>query len=296
MNKIKIILSLISINILIVLLISKVNAEFFPAPHWNNLMDAAFGDNAPNGAMTLNISMYDGVNFDRSRGNATNGWSLDATRSAGGIITPADNFTNPTTAQTTSGLNGSFDETNWDRQKSFATDSDSISTVDVTTSGIIGQVSYNYGFNTATYDRIRSGGNGSDIVATATLGALRSQKFNFIFNETTWDKPISGLITGQPLVDNSSNGISNVTTNTTTVVKGTAGYVSRLNVNVVGTGSTVSLYDVASGSCTGTPGSGFITTLDTTTLTLRKFNETFVNGICAVTAGAAAADISVLYR
>lgn len=48
--------------------------------------------------------------------------------------------------------------------------------------------SFNYGFNGATWDRIRSGGINADNIAAAALGAIASQGFNFGFDGATWDR------------------------------------------------------------------------------------------------------------
>jgi hypothetical protein len=83
---------------------------------------------------------------------------------------------------------------------------------------------------------------------------------------------------------------TNITTATTTAVKATAGILRRI---VVGTGvasATVKLFNVASASCSGTPGSGAagVITLPSTLanpFTL-EFNQTYSAGICVVTSGA----------
>lgn len=47
---------------------------------WNNLKDAAFGDNATNGIGAFGLYLFDGTNFDRSRGDIDNGLDVDVTR------------------------------------------------------------------------------------------------------------------------------------------------------------------------------------------------------------------------
>jgi hypothetical protein len=83
---------------------------------------------------------------------------------------------------------------------------------------------------------------------------------------------------------------TNITTAATTAVKGTAGVLRRV---VVGTGvasATIKLFNVAAGSCTGTPGSGAagVFTLPSTlnNPVSLELNQTFSNGICVVTSGA----------
>ena len=91
------------------------------------------------------------------------------------------------------------------------------------------------------------------------------------------------------LVLGGSSGI-NITAAATTTVKGTAGILRRV---VVGTGvasATVKLFNVAAGSCSGTPGSGasgVITLPSTLTNPFSlELNQTFSAGICVVTSGA----------
>ncbi len=89
---------------------------------WNNLKDAAFGDNAINGIGAFGLYLFDGTNFDRARGDIANGLDVDVTRVSGtvttttsGTITPADNLTNPTNTINSNTLNSEFDGTTWDR-------------------------------------------------------------------------------------------------------------------------------------------------------------------------------------
>lgn len=106
---------------------------------------------------------------------------------------------------------------------------------------------------------------------------------------TTWQ---IGSFPGQPLIDTTTVSASNITTNASTVVKATAGKFGRVNVNVVGTTSTLALYNDASAPCD----TNYVLTLSTAALGQVELNHTFSSGICALTAGAAAADITILYR
>ena len=83
---------------------------------------------------------------------------------------------------------------------------------------------------------------------------------------------------------------ANITTATTTAVKGTAGVLRRV---VIGTGvasATVKLFNVAAGSCSGTPGSGAsgVITVPSTlgNAVSLEINQTFSAGICVVTSAA----------
>jgi hypothetical protein len=83
---------------------------------------------------------------------------------------------------------------------------------------------------------------------------------------------------------------TNITTATTTTVKGSAGVLRRLMIGTGVASATVKLFNVASGSCSGTPGSG-ATGIITLPSTLGnpfslELNQTFSAGICVVTSGA----------
>lgn len=82
---------------------------------WNNVRDASAGDNITNGILDQALMLFDGTNFDRARGDITNGLDVDVTRLPGGGQTPADAFANPTTFLGTWSLSGVFNGTTWDR-------------------------------------------------------------------------------------------------------------------------------------------------------------------------------------
>lgn len=92
---------------------------------WNNVRDAAVGDNITNGILATSVYMFNGTAFDRVRGDTTNGLDVDVTRMPGGAQTPADGFANPSTFQGTWSLNGAFNGTTWDRIRTAAGDSNS---------------------------------------------------------------------------------------------------------------------------------------------------------------------------
>lgn len=83
---------------------------------------------------------------------------------------------------------------------------------------------------------------------------------------------------------------TNITTNTTTTVKTGPGALFGISVNTVGTTSTAAIYDNTAGSGT------LIGTIDTLTRGTVIFNAKFSIGLTVVTAGAAAANITVLVR
>ena len=93
---------------------------------------------------------------------------------------------------------------------------------------------------------------------------------------------------GRPVLAGSSG--TNITAAATTTVKATTGILRRI---VVGTGvasATIKLFNVASASCSGTPGSGAagVVTLPSTLAGpfSLEFNQVFSAGICVVTSGA----------
>lgn len=50
------------------------------AGKWKDLQDAATGDNLTVGILAAGLMLFDGTNFDRARGDATNGLDVDVTR------------------------------------------------------------------------------------------------------------------------------------------------------------------------------------------------------------------------
>ena len=127
-------------------------------------------------------------------------------------------------------------------------------------------------------------GNPASVTATGTDGT----NLHALLTDTSGRQVLAG-----------SSG-ANITTATTTVVSGTTLYV-RSAVNAahcrhprhrdwVVASATVKLFNVASGSCSGTPGSGAagVITLPSTLSNpvSLELNETFSAGICVVTSGA----------
>lgn len=108
-------------------------------------------------------------------------------------------------------------------------------------------------------------------------------------------RAISTDTSGRPVLAGSSG--SNITTATTTMVKATAGILRRIVVETGVASATVKLFNVASASCSGTPGSGAagVITLPSTLTNpfALEFNQTFSAGICVVTSGAT--NIAVIF-
>lgn len=87
---------------------------------WNNVKDAATGDNLTTGVPVSGLYAFDGTNWDRIRGSIANGLLVDVSRVTGtvtisGNTTPADGFANPTNAVTSFGLMGMWNGASWDR-------------------------------------------------------------------------------------------------------------------------------------------------------------------------------------
>ena len=119
----------------------------------------------------------------------------------------------------------------------------------------------------------------------------------YIWNGSSFDKIYEGINIGQALSDNSSNVSTIITTNTTTVVKGTGGILNTVVTSTAGTAWTAAFYNIGSTGCTGTPGSGYQFTLLITALGVTPtLNHTFPLGICVVTAGTTPGAFSVLSR
>lgn len=78
------------------------------------------GDDIVKGTMTVSPMVYDGTNWDKMRGDTTNGIDVDVTRISGSVITvgnntPADAYVNPTDALDSNTLVSEFNGTTWDR-------------------------------------------------------------------------------------------------------------------------------------------------------------------------------------
>jgi hypothetical protein len=125
---------------------------------------------------------------------------------------------------------------------------------------------------------------------TASLRASASRPV-ILINAGSDGTNIHSLLTDTSgrLVLAGSSG-TNITTATTTTVKGSAGVLRRLMIGTAVASATVKLFNVASGSCSGTPGSGAsgVITLPSTVANpvSLELNQTFSAGICVVTSGA----------
>ena len=78
---------------------------------WNSVIDAAKGDAQSTGIMGVSPYVFNGLTFDRVRGTSGS-MNVDAV----GSVTPADAYTNPTTAIQVWSLSGLFNGTTWNKQ------------------------------------------------------------------------------------------------------------------------------------------------------------------------------------
>lgn len=177
-----------------------------------------------------------------------------------GNVTPADGYANPTTAVQAYSLGGIFNGTTWDRARTASSASATTGT-GLRGAGILGQ------YNT--------------VAPTFTNG-----QFGMIQIDAT------GIMQTNEAVFSAAN----ITTATTTTVKGTGpGWLKRVIVGVAGAGSTFAVYNIASAGCTGTPASGLQGTYDSSAIRVVDFDLRLSLGICVVTT-ATAPNLTVIYK
>lgn len=87
---------------------------------------------------------------------------------------------------------------------------------------------------------------------------------------------------------------SNLTTSASSLLKATPGLVRRINVNTIGTTSTAKLYD--NSSCAAGVTMVPIASASTVAVGPHEYDVKTSTGICVVTAGGAAADLTVVWR
>lgn len=193
---------------------------------WNNVKDASAGDNLTGGVLASQLYFYDGTNFDRARGDTTNGLDVDVTRMPGSSQTPSDAFANPTTFQGDWSLVGIFNGTTWDRMRSST--ADALAATGLLASGTMA-------YNGTTWDRVRSAT--ADALAATGLQAAG----NMVYNGTTWDR-WRGTTTNGALVEKKTVGTSNFNVKraniTTASVNLAFGFTSRKIMITTPTGNT----------------------------------------------------------
>jgi hypothetical protein len=126
---------------------------------WNSVADAAKGDSLSSGVLAMSPYLWNGVSFDRTRGS---GGSMNV--AIVGAVTPADAYANPTTASQMWSLNGVFNGTTWDRQRT--TTADALASTGIAASG-------NVLFNGTTFDR-QDSASATNNTAVTTLGVAYS--------------------------------------------------------------------------------------------------------------------------
>ncbi len=157
------------------------------ATQWNSVKDLAFGDNMTSGVLAAGCTLFDGTNFDRCRGDTTNGLDVDVTRVSGsvtvtGASTPADAYANPTTAVNTWSLLGCFNGTTWDRCLK-STHGDNLTTASGLNVAAIG-----YGWDGTNFDLFRALPNNADDGVASPAGILATIAYSYEFDGTTYDR------------------------------------------------------------------------------------------------------------
>jgi len=132
---------------------------------WNNVIDAAKGDGQSSGILGQSPYLFNGATFDRQKGT-----SGSANVNIVGTTTPADAFANPTTTTSVWSLNGVFNGTTWDRQRTATADALASTGVMAGNSAL---------FNGSTFDR-QDGVSNTNNTATTTIGVGYSTPL------TTW--------------------------------------------------------------------------------------------------------------
>jgi hypothetical protein len=98
-----------------------------------------------------------------------------------------------------------------------------------------------------------------------------------------------------PGTNRPATSYAHITGTTATAIKAVPGYLHTLTINT-GAAGTVTLSDLASGNCTGTPATNTVAVITATTTTLQTFtyDVNFNNGICLK--ASAGMDLTVSYQ
>lgn len=81
-----------------------------------------------------------------------------------------------------------FDGDSWFADENFSTATDALDIADLGSGRLPAHMQFQYGFNGATYDRLRSFAANADALAAPTLGLLGVRNFLALFNGTTFDR------------------------------------------------------------------------------------------------------------
>jgi len=225
------------------------------------------------------LSGWDGSTWDRI---LATGGALQT--SASGAFTPSDTTSNPSTAIAVQSHNMVWSGTSWGRQTYVApTDGGSCNLCQQTSANLLV-------FNGTNWDRARSVGIGDN----AATGVLASGLY--MYDGSNWDRVSSATLgskAGILVHDGKLADVStNITTNTSTII--TAEILTKMIVNIAGTGSTAAFYNDNSGACD----TNYLFTLPTTStgqiFDINWLDEDASESVCVLTAGTAASDISIL--
>lgn len=216
------------------------------------------------GILGAGLLAFDGTNFQRAQAS---------------VLTDAFGF-NAFNQLVVTNAAPVFNGNTWDRMKSAT------AAHNTTGTGLLGAAPLV--FNGTNYLRLSSSGARGD----ADGGDYQAAVGPYVFNGSTYDRLRGSTdgttLTGAVRTIPAAATFSNITTNTTTTVKNAPGVITGLVINTAGTTSTVILKDNAT----------VIGTFTTTVQGALNFDAPIncATTIVAVTAGAAAADITVLYR
>lgn len=131
---------------------------------WNNVRDASAGDSLSSGVMATSPYVFNGLTFDRLRGDTTNGLDVDVTRMPGGAFTPADATTSPTSITGVENFGMVWNGATWDRIREANADALTNAT------GLL--ASPLMGFNNVTWDRLRTASAATNTTASLVGGQL----------------------------------------------------------------------------------------------------------------------------
>lgn len=131
---------------------------------WNNVRDASAGDSLSSGVMATSPYVFNGLTFDRLRGDTTNGLDVDVTRLPGGTNTPADALTSPSGTGGIAGFGMVWNGATWDRIRE--------ANADALTNATGLRAAPGMGFNNVTWDRLRTASAATNTAASLVGGQL----------------------------------------------------------------------------------------------------------------------------
>lgn len=139
---------------------------------------------------------------------------------------------------------------------------------------------------------VGTGAAGTAATGVVTVQGIASMTPVQVSQATAGNLNATVVGTGTFAVQVSGNSFTNITTNTDTNVKGSAGTLVGFTINTIGTASTVKFFNDADGTCS----SGLVGTYATLVQNFIEVPAAMGTGICVQTAGAGAADITVFWR